>query len=207
MIIIESKRKKSTTILKKYPNAILADVTSGAKDSLVKLSPFYPHGGIPVPFSEGYTATCVEAIWQGLKVFESCDVDIQLFQNDTMKNIKRTVRRFGKPLGHRKGVNGTELLNYIEARKLIYIPTYKWVLENKVTNIIERLREASKTKTIILLDYDTNADVENAKKPLSHASLIKAYVEGIYPYVQKENHEIEETTQKGNHVELDLFNH
>ena len=206
MIIIESKRKKPETILKQYPNAILADVTSGAKDGLIKLSPFYPHGGIPVPFSEGYTATCVEAIWQGLKVFESCDVDIQLFQNDTMKNIKRTVRRFGKPLGHRKGVNGTELLNYIEARKLIYIPTYKWVLENKVTKIIERLREASKTKTIILLDYDTNSDVENAKKPLSHASLIKAYVEGIYPYGHHENSIIEETMQKCNNVELDLFN-
>ena len=53
MIIIESKRKKPATILKKYPNAVLADVTSGAKDGLVKLSPFYPHGGIPVPFSEG----------------------------------------------------------------------------------------------------------------------------------------------------------
>ena len=39
-----------------------------------------------------------------------------------------------------------------------------------------------KTKTIVLLDYDTNADVEDATKPLSHASLIKAYVEGIYPY-------------------------
>jgi hypothetical protein len=85
-------------------------------------------------------------------------------------------------LGHRKGVNGTDLLGYIDARKQIYIPTYKWVLENKVANIIERLREASKTKTIVLLDYDTNAEVENAKKPLSHASLIKAYVEGIYPY-------------------------
>ena len=72
MIIIESKRKKPETILKKYPDAILADVTSGAKDGLVKLSPFYPHGGIPVPFSDGYTATCVEAIWQGLKVFEGC---------------------------------------------------------------------------------------------------------------------------------------
>lgn len=206
MIIIESKRKKSDTILKQYPDAILADVTSGAKDGLIKLSPFYPHGGIPVPFSEGYTATCVEAIWQGLKVFESCDVDIQMFQNDTMKNIKRTVRKFGKPLGHRKGVNGTELLSYIEARKLIYIPTYKWVLENKVTNIIERLREASKTKTIILLDYDTNSDVENAKKPLSHASLIKAYVEGIYPYGHNENSIIEETMQKCNNEELDLFN-
>lgn len=200
MIIIESKRKKPTTILKKYPDAILADVTSGAKDGLRKLSPFYPHYGIPVPFSEGYTATCVEAIWQGLKVFEGCDVDVQMFQNDTMKNIKRTIRRFGKPLGHRKGVNGNELLSYIEARKQIYIPTYKWVLENKVYDIIERLREASKTKTIVLLDYDTNADVENAKKPLSHASLIKAYVEGPYPYGE------EKVKKEDNNNELDLFN-
>ncbi len=191
MIIIESKRKKAATILKRYPDAILADVTSGAKDGLVKLSPFYPHGGIPVPFSEGYTATCVEAIWQGLKVFEGSDVDVSLFQNDTMKGLKRTVRRFGKPLGHRKGVNGEELLGYIEARKQIYIPTYKWVLENKVANIIERLRAASDSgKTIVLLDYDTNADVEDAKKPLSHASLIKAYAERIYPYEETKNQAI-----------------
>ena len=216
MIIVESKRKKTVTILKKYPYAILSDVTSGAKDGLVKLSPFYPHGDIPVPFSEGYTATCVEAVWQGLKVFESCDVDVQMFQNDTMKNIKRTVRRFGKPLGHRKGVNGKELLGYIEARKQIYIPTYRWVLENKVAHIIERLRAASNEgKTIVLLDYDTNADVENAKKPLSHASLIKAYVEGTYPYGEKALVETKEdiapppnkkSRKKGNNIQLGLFN-
>jgi len=203
MIVIESKRKKTATILKKYPNAILADVTSNAKNGLVKLSPFYPHYDIPVPFSEGYTATCVESIWQGLKVFESCDVDVQMFRNDTMKNIKRTVRRFGKPLGHRKGVKGTELLSYIDARKEIYIPTYRWVLENKVAHIIDRLKDASKTKTIVLLDYDTNTDVENTKKPLSHASLIKAYVEGIYPYdnITTTQNNITET----NIVQLDLF--
>ena len=182
MIVIESKRKKQESILKKYPGAIIADVTSQAKDSLIKLSPFYPHYDIPVPFSEGYTASCVEAIWQGLKVFESADVDTSLFMNATMKNIKRSVRKYGKPLGHRKGVYGTELLGYIEARKLIYIPTYKWMLENKVNDIIERLREASKTKTIILLDYDTNCDIENTKRPLSHAFLVKAYAEGLYPF-------------------------
>jgi hypothetical protein len=127
-----------------------------------------------------------------------------MFQNGTMKNIKRTVRRFGKPLGHRKGVNGTELLGYIEARKEIYIPAYRWVLENKVASIIERLREASKTKTIVLLDYDTNADVENAKKPLSHASLIKAYAEGIYPYddVDVPHNKV----SKDSVLQLDLFN-
>lgn len=216
MIIIESKRKKSATILKKYPDAILADVTSGAKDGLRKLSPFYPHGGIPVPFSEGYTATCVEAIWQGLKVFEGCDVDTSLFQNDTMKGLKRTVRRFGKPLGHRKGVHGKDLLNYIEARKQIYIPTYKWVLENKVVDIIERLRNASnRGETIVLLDYDTNADVNNAKKPLSHASLIKAYAEGIYPYGEgvtpnekktSRTKKKKKTKAEDNNLQLELFN-
>lgn len=185
MIVIESKRKKRENIVKKYPDAIIADVTSQATDGLVKLSPFYPHGGIPVPFSEGYTAMCVEAIWQGLKVFETADVDVKLFGNDTMKNIKRSVRRFGRPLGHRKGVNGTELLGYIEARKQIYLPAYRWVLKNKVANIIERLREASKTKTIVLLDYTTNCDVDDPKSPLSHAFLVKAYAEGIYPYDEK----------------------
>ena len=185
MILIESHKKKLENILKKYPGAILADVTSKATDSLVKLSPFYPHGGIPIPFSNGMTATCVEAIWQGLKVFENSDVDVCLFKNDTMKNIKRSVRKNGRPLGHRKGVNGSELLDYIEARKQIYIPTYRWMLENKVSSIIERMKEVSKTKTIILLDYNTNQDVDDASKPLSHAFLIKAYIEGIYPYGNK----------------------
>lgn len=124
MIIIASKRKKEENILKKYPNAIIADVTSQAKDGLVKLSPFYPYGDIPVPFSKGYTAACVEGIWQGLKVFEKEDIDICMFSNNTMKNIKRTVRKHGRVLGHRKGVGGTEILSYVEAKHKIYIPAY-----------------------------------------------------------------------------------
>ena len=67
MIVIDSKRKKRENILKKYPDAIIADVTSHAEDDLIKLSPFYPHGGIPVPFSEGVKATCV-----GGRAFMSC---------------------------------------------------------------------------------------------------------------------------------------
>lgn len=185
MIIIESKRKKLENILKKYPGAILADVTSNANDELVKLSPFYPHGDIPVPYTEGMTASCVEAIWQGLKVFEGDNVDISLFSNDRMEGLKRTVRKFGKPLGHRKGVYGKDLLGYVEARKQIYIPTYQWVLEHKVKDIVERLKEIAKAKTLILLDYATNCDVDDASKPLSHAALIKAYIESTYPFGSK----------------------
>lgn len=182
MIIIESKRKKIENILKKYPGAIIADVTSQAKDGLVRLSPFYPHGGIPVPFSEGYTSSCVEGIWQGLKVFENEGIDISMFLNDTMKGIKRTVHKHGRVLGHRKGVHGTEILGYVEAKHQIYIPTYRWMLEHRVMDIIERLRKASETKTIVLLDYNTCCNVDDETKPLSHAYLVKAYAEGLYPF-------------------------
>lgn len=182
MIVIANKRSKIDALRKKYPQALICDVTSRAKDGLVRLSPFYPHGDIPVPFSEGWTATCVEAVWQGLKVFEGADIDTALFSNDTMQRIKRTARKWGKPLGHRKGVDGRELLGYIEARKLIYIPTYRWMLEHKAQDIIARLRQAAQEQTIVLLDYNTNCAVDDPSKPLSHAYLVKAYAEGRYPY-------------------------
>lgn len=181
MIYIENKKKKEKTLLAQYPNAKIVDVTSKAPTALVKLSPFYPHGDIPIPFSPNRTAKSVEGIWQALKVFESADIDEAMFRNDTMKDIKRTVRKYGKPLGHRKGVNGTELLNYIDARIQIYLPSYLWVLENKVVDIIERLKVVSSKEDFVLLDYETNCDVLNPQKPLSHAFLVKAYVENNYP--------------------------
>jgi hypothetical protein len=195
MIYIENKKKKEKTLLAKYPNAKIVDVTSKATTGLVKLSPFYPHGDIPIPFSENRKAKSVEGIWQALKVFESADIDEAMFSNDTMKNIKRTVRKYGKPMGHRKGVNGTDLLNYIDARIHIYLPSYLWVLENKVSEIIERLKEASQKEDIVLLDYEINCDVLNPKKPLSHAFLVKAYIEGHYPKATELYKELEQRKQ------------
>ena len=205
MIIIESKRKKLENILKKYPDALIVDVTSKATDGLVKLSPFYPHGGIPVPFSEGYTSTCVEGIWQGLKVFENEDIDISMFLNDTMKGIKRTVRKHGRVLGHRKGVHGTEILGYLEAKHQIYIPAYRWMLEHRAMYIIERLRKASETKTIVLLDYNTCCNVDDETKPLSHAYLVKAYAEGLYPFDDIKLPEETEKNKENSPKQLLLF--
>ena len=181
MILIESKRKKLENLEKEYPGAMIVDVTSHAQDDFVKFSPFYPHGGIPIPFTDNITAESVEGIWQGLKVFENDDVDTSFFYKCDMKNLKRTVRKFGHCLGHRKGVHGKELLGYIDARKQIYLPCYKWVLENKLQKLVTAVRIISKNKPVVLLDYNTNADVNNPKSALSHASLIKAYIEGNYP--------------------------
>jgi hypothetical protein len=182
MIVIANKRSKVENLLKKYgETAVIVDVTSKASDDMIRLSPFYPHGGIPVPFSPGCTAMSVEGIWQGLKVFEHFGVDLQMFRNATMKNIKRTVHRFGRPLGHQKGVRSTELLSYLDARMLIYVPAYKWMLENKAQDQVQKLRELSQNSLLILLDYNTNEDILDASTPLSHAAMIKAYIEGTYP--------------------------
>ena len=180
MIYIASKRKSAKTLAQEFPNAIIVDVTSSSTSEYVKLSPFYPHGGIPVPNSEGLTASCVEAIWQGLKVFETTDIDTSLFSNTTMKNIKRTVRKYGRPLGHRFGVKSDRLLGFVDARKAIYIPTFQWILEHKVIDLVKKLADIASRQNLELLDYDTNEDIERVDKPLSHASIIKLYIESNF---------------------------
>lgn len=184
MIYIENKKRKLERIQAQYPNADILDITSSSELAYAKLlSPFYPHGNIPIPFTPNAYAMCVEGIWQGLKVFESCDIDTSMFYNDTMKDLKRTSRRFGQPLGHRRGVYGRELLNYFDARMQIYLPTYKWVLDNvpRVHNLVERIADRAKDHDIVFLDYNTNDDFRDLSSPLSHAGLVKLYIEGKYP--------------------------
>ena len=184
MIYIANKRRKEEGIKKQYPNAIILDVTSKAGWAQ-QLSPFYPHGGIPIPNSEEVTGMSVEGIWQGLKVFETQGISYTHFRNTSMRGLKRTVRTLGKPLGHSYGTNSEELLDYLEARIAIYLPTYKWVLENvpAVKDLVDRIRTKSLTTDIVFLDYNTNEDYTNLKSPLSHAALIKLYIGGRYPNI------------------------
>lgn len=167
-----------------YPNAYILDITSSSPFRYGQLlSPFYPHGNIPIPGeSGGMTACCVEGIWQGLKVFEHAGIDRYSFRNDTMKNIKRTVRKFGKPLGHQYGVFSKQLLNYADAKRLIYAPSYKYVLDNipEVQHVIAKIKKQAEVSDIVLLDYNLNPDNRDASKPLSHAEFVKMYIEGRY---------------------------
>ena len=78
-------------------------------------------------------------------------------------------------------MNGDELLPYREARELIYLPTFKWMLDNCVQNEVEQLRSLIETKTVVLLDYTTNGHIDNLKTPLSHAALVKRYIEDDWP--------------------------
>ena len=187
MIYIANKKTKEATILKKYPNALILDISSKGEQPWVKFSPFYPHGNIPIPPKDDntkYFSQTVEGIWQGLKVFDNEDIDRSKFEIKNMEGIKRTVRKFGKPLGHRYGVEGKTLLDYPTARKKIYLRTYAWVLDNLLQDEILLLKEKAAKQDLVLLDYNTNEDIEDYKKPLSHAGLVKKYLIKKYPELE-----------------------
>lgn len=181
-IHVLSRKRGVESILARHPQSTIIDVTSRAPRPWVELSPFYPHGDIPVPFSPGLTGQSVEGVWQALKVFERADVDLSKLQIESMRNIKRSSRVGGRVLGHRKGVCGSELLSYRDARRLIYLPAYRWMLMNKAANLVESLRNlAEGSAEIVLLDYNLNGDVDDLSRPLSHAALIRSFIEGTWP--------------------------
>lgn len=179
-IIVESRRKKLNTIEMAWPGAFILDVTSKGKEPWVRFSPFYPHGGIPIPNTPGVFAQSVEGLWQGLKVFEQEDIDRSRWEITNMRGIKRASRTRGKVLGHRFGVGSEELLSYKDARYQIYLPAYRWILENRLTAEVEQVREAAE-RAVVLLDYETNCDVDDLSAPLSHAALVRHCVENTWP--------------------------
>ncbi len=181
MIIIENKKKSFNNLINKYPNAVIIDITSKGDEPFIKFSPFYPHGNIPIPFSKNEYAMTVEGIWQGLKVFENHDIDTSKFYIKDMINIKRSERKYGRVKGHRKGIYSNILLDYKTARKEIYLKSYAWVLDNLLIDVVDKLKCIASKNDLILLDYATNLDIDNLSKPLSHAGLVKRYIEKKYP--------------------------
>jgi hypothetical protein len=180
--VVASRRASERALRQRHGHdAAIVDLTSRAAEPWVRFSPFYPHGGIPVPFSPGVTSLSVEGIWQGLKVFERANVDTSKFAVDSMRGIKRSARAYGRVVGHRAGVAGDMLLPYLEARRSIYLPPYRWTLDHRLQDQLAELRRLGAGRTVVLLDYETNCAVEDLSHPLSHACLVRRYLEEEWP--------------------------
>lgn len=171
------------------PATHILNVTSKGDYPWQRFSPMFPHGEIPIPYFANRSAESVEGIWQGLKRFEFENrIDCGYFDNRSMRNLKRTSRAKGmfgvargRVLGHQLGAHETILLNYVEARTLIYLPSYRWILEHRLQDEVAELRKLTRTSRLVLLDYSTNGDVARIDKPLSHAALVRAYLLDSWP--------------------------
>lgn len=94
-----------------------------------------------------------------------------------MKILKRaSTPKRGDILGHLNH-DGQSILSYVLARKLIYIPCYRYILENFLQEELSSLRRQLECGSrIVFLDYNLNTEVEDVSSPLSHAHLIRKYL-------------------------------
>lgn len=180
-IHVVSRRRRRENIREEFPEAEIIDLSSRGDEPWRRFSPFYPHGSIPVPYCADRRASCVEGIWQGLKVFEHADVDPRKFDITTMRGIKRSVRKYGPCRGHQRGLESEELLGYADARWQIYLPSYHFVLRERLATQCDRLRALASQRELVFLDYGTNGNVDDLSRPLSHAALARAYLLEQWP--------------------------
>ena len=144
------------------------DVSSSGEAPLDRLSPFFPHGGIPIPGLESQQADSVEGIWQGLKVIRGKTAP-RYFVGSGRK-------RGGKPTGHQFG-ESKRLLGLEEARRKIYIPAYVWMLEQRIDpTILENfVEQAFRGVPQCFYDRQDNGSI-GKDAPLAHAAVLVDYL-------------------------------
>ena len=158
-----------------FPDAFLYDTSTHAPRArdfnfvtdLREFSPFMQYGEIPVP-GTNLMSDSAEGVWQGLKVFKG-RTDPTLFSG-------RPRTKKGRPQGHRFG---SEMLSYVQARKQIFVPTIRHMMEVCVPadpvagKKLELIKErAQRGKRQYLFDVDSVKDVNDTSGPLAHSSVI-----------------------------------
>lgn len=145
----------------------IMDVSMRAKYPYKLFSPFtYSQDfRIPVPEQKEMFSYSVENIWQGLKIIEGSP-DFSIF-------TEKPKKRKGKVQGH---LFGSDLLEYIEARKKIFQPVYFHYLENYITNDLkEEVLGLGLEGGLAFHDIMKNVDIDNTETPLAHAYFTALY--------------------------------
>lgn len=126
---------------------------------LWRLSPLSVVGdGLAVPGLAGVTSKTMENAWQFLKIWDfeevwDSETAAAAFEADCAMRYPRG--RQQKAVGHYWGETG-ETLDYVEARKRIYLPAYCQLLNQPDRQeLIQRLRDAAHTQPIVIWDYDS----------------------------------------------------
>ena len=169
---------------------IVVDTTSRSTNWSKGLSPFFVG---PVPLYNGYSAKNVENAWQFSKLYQE--------YADENGDPAETYFAWAKkgwnsdfacryPMGKGKiplcSVWQGQKLDYIEARKQIYIPLYaKAVVQTEAFAQLKKLYETSGTVTLIDFDgYDylslgmsLKDVVENPKRKMGHAFVLAMLLE------------------------------
>lgn len=148
-------------------DAIVYDVSSYAVHPYCTLSPFWPHGGIPIPGMLSAVSDSVEGIWQGLKVIDG-RIASRYFTGQGHK-------RGGKPRGHQYG---DKILKIVDARQKIYQVAYEWMLANRADPELIRgfINQALAGVPQFFHDVSNNGSISDPDEGWAHAAVLVQYL-------------------------------
>jgi hypothetical protein len=175
---IELCRKPNKKAIEKLKEtSVIVDVSTSSQDPIwSKLAPNYPHGNIPIPGMPGVMSLTVDGVYEGLKTFkDGSGIDASKFRAKSTGKIMRTKRTHGEIAAFKYGDQA--IYDEVAARRHIYVPTYRWMLDNIVRSELLMLAEqAMLGKKIVLVDMSISHDIEDLDKRFSHAVMIRAWV-------------------------------
>lgn len=184
-IFIANRNRRPAGLLQEFGRIPKFDVTALTHDPrLLPLSPFYPHGRIPVAFTDRkLTGVSLEAIWNGLKVFEHEGADFTKFECESRMVVRRPGKQGrGRLLGFQQGSFAERpLLTELEARGYIYAPTFWHILAYRCTATVDFLRTQIERVDIVLLDHSSEHNRRDLEFPLMTSVLLRDYLLGRYP--------------------------
>jgi len=151
------------------------DMRFNARQPYCRLNFDYQHGQIPVPGLRGMYAESVTGILEGLRLV-----------GPTGRPGKVNCGYFvgaGRPRPLKTGqwCSGYSYkgraVNLAEARRLLIIPSYQWVLANKVQAVVAKISKLARVRAVGLYDGYGSADL-HVDARLSAAAVLTAYLNG-----------------------------
>jgi hypothetical protein len=164
-------------------HAVVVNTTSRSKDFGKAFSPFMNQGPIKLG---NLTAHNVENMWQFTKVYKEHVNDFAAWKKWRDDGLKDTfAHRYPMGKGRKPEFSFfmKKKMDYITARKNLYIPAYKQKLEKYCQRQINTLIDMLTVCDVWLWDFDVRITeesfeeiVNNSEHNLGHAFIIKKYV-------------------------------
>jgi hypothetical protein len=171
------KRKRGRSMRKRPGIDEVAYDAASFSEDVRSLNPFYSSGdvSIPVPGQAGMTSNSVEAVWQGLKIVDG-KTDFSMFHGNPYKRPTGEERRNDPNYRYEdsKFLYGTNVVDLVTARKVIYVPAYRYLFDNFVPlSFKDQVKEQlDKGIKVFFYDWDDNPNIDDTTDSFAHASLL-----------------------------------
>jgi hypothetical protein len=164
--------------------------------------PLFPHGGIPLPDSKGYTqgltSDTIQGVWEALAVVN----------NNIDSSCLHGIPKIRSNPSCNWAYNKT-LIPWEEARKCIYIPSFLWVFKNKIPKEIKlAFFNIAKTDVVVYFyDDSENPDPMQRTNDFSHAFLVSQFMNMDFRKIHETDNKLSGLMSIGSNIDMkDLGN-